>query len=113
MTQVQHGDLTAVRGALQSRRNDLTQRKLRVARDLTHREEALSANTTEQAIETQNDETLQAILDSTVAELVEIDEALQRMDHGSYGMCRDCGQSIAPLRLATLPQAVTCASCAQ
>jgi RNA polymerase-binding transcription factor DksA len=113
MTQVQQGDLTAVRYTLQLRRNDLTQRKLCIARDLAHREDALSANAVEQAVETQNDETLQAILHSTEVDLAEIDAALQRMDHGTYGTCRDCGQPIAPLRLATLPQAVTCTSCAQ
>src|SRR6266536_1515428 len=32
-----------------------------------------------------------------------IEEALQRIEKGTYGMCRDCGEPIAPARLNAIP----------
>jgi DnaK suppressor protein len=49
----------------------------------------------------------------TVAELSEIDAALARMDTASYGECVDCGEPIAPARLAAYPTATRCLECQQ
>lgn len=113
MSEVQHSNFESIRKRLESRRHELVQRKHRVGRDLTHRDHALSPDLAEQAVELQNDETLQAIEAATSVELLEIDEALERMALGEYGVCHDCGQPIASLRLASLPQAVTCSACAR
>jgi RNA polymerase-binding transcription factor DksA len=113
MSQHHKNNFPQVRSHLESRRQALVQRKLRVDQDLAHQQEALSADLTEQAVELQNDETLQAIGRATEAELGEVEEALQRLSQGDYGVCRDCGQPIAPLRLASLPQTVTCTACAR
>lgn len=40
--------------------------------------------------------------------LREIEQALQRMEEGTYGLCTVCGQAIPVERLQALPQAVTC-----
>lgn len=45
------------------------------------------------------------------AELVAIDEALQRVADGSYGLCVDCGTSIATARLHANPVALRCVAC--
>ena len=45
------------------------------------------------------------------AELVAIDEALQRVADGSYGLCMDCGESIAAARLHANPIAMRCLGC--
>lgn len=45
------------------------------------------------------------------AELVAIDAALQRVADGSYGLCTDCGQSIATARLHANPVAIRCVAC--
>lgn len=45
------------------------------------------------------------------AELVAIDEALQRVADGSYGLCRDCGVTIASARLHANPTALRCVAC--
>ena len=45
------------------------------------------------------------------AELVAIDEALQRIADGSYGLCVDCGASIATARLHANPVAMRCIDC--
>ena len=45
------------------------------------------------------------------AELVAIDEALKRIADGSYGLCLDCGASIATARLHANPTALRCVGC--
>lgn len=43
--------------------------------------------------------------------LEEIDEALDRIDEGSYGICTDCGMLIKEKRLAAMPCAIRCIDC--
>ncbi|WP_310565162.1 TraR/DksA family transcriptional regulator [Hydrogenophaga sp.] len=45
------------------------------------------------------------------AELVSIDQALKRIADGSYGLCVDCGASIATARLHASPTALRCVGC--
>src|SRR5436190_23617946 len=42
-----------------------------------------------------------------------IEEALYRMDNGSYGICRDCREPIAPARLEAIPWTRVCIECKQ
>ena len=40
-----------------------------------------------------------------------IEEALQRIDKGTYGVCRDCGEPISPARLNAIPWTRVCITC--
>jgi DnaK suppressor protein len=40
-----------------------------------------------------------------------IDEALARIDKGTYGICRDCGEPISPARLNAIPWTRVCITC--
>lgn len=40
-----------------------------------------------------------------------IDEALERIAQGTYGMCEECGQPIPEERLEVFPSATTCVAC--
>ena len=40
-----------------------------------------------------------------------IEEALWRIEKGTYGMCRDCGEPIAPARLNAIPWTRVCITC--
>jgi RNA polymerase-binding transcription factor DksA len=44
--------------------------------------------------------------------LTEIDNALAKLDDGTYGSCEACGGAIAEARLAAMPTARHCISCA-
>jgi DnaK suppressor protein len=43
--------------------------------------------------------------------LVAIDQALARIDAGTYGVCVNCGAPIAPERLEAMPWATLCIDC--
>jgi DnaK suppressor protein len=45
------------------------------------------------------------------AALGQIDAALERLEAGTYGDCRDCGSAIAMARLQAAPQAMRCVGC--
>jgi DnaK suppressor protein len=40
-----------------------------------------------------------------------IDEALVRIDKGTFGVCRDCGEPIAQARLNAIPWTRVCITC--
>ena len=42
----------------------------------------------------------------------QLDEALSRMEEGSYGVCAECGQPIQEERLEVRPLSGTCVDCA-
>jgi len=48
----------------------------------------------------------QATLDRKV--VVEVREALNRIEHGTYGKCIDCGRRIEPARLLAIPWTPYC-----
>lgn len=52
-----------------------------------------------------------AIINHTQRLLAQVDEALTRMDAGTYGICTNCGRPIAPARLMALPWAALCIDC--
>ena len=43
--------------------------------------------------------------------LIEINEAIQRVEDGSYGMCESCGKEIDHRRLDVVPNARLCLKC--
>jgi DnaK suppressor protein len=61
-------------------------------------------------------ETVDREIDYTLEEtdgrlLAAIDEALARMEAGTYGICVNCGAQIAPERLEAMPWATLCIDC--
>jgi DnaK suppressor protein len=45
--------------------------------------------------------------------LHQVEEALARLEQGTYGDCEHCGQTIDPARLEALPYAILCMHCQQ
>lgn len=43
--------------------------------------------------------------------LLRIDEALRKLEEGTYGKCEDCGEEISEKRLKVLPFAIYCIDC--
>jgi len=55
--------------------------------------------------------TIFSLIELKVEEIETIEEALQRIEAGKYGRCRDCSRWIRPARLQVRPYAVRCRSC--
>ncbi|MGW7694079.1 TraR/DksA family transcriptional regulator [Streptomyces asiaticus] len=53
-----------------------------------------------------------ALLAQARDHLTALDEALERLDHGDYGRCDECGEPISAERLEARPTATTCVRCA-
>jgi RNA polymerase-binding protein DksA len=53
-----------------------------------------------------------SLLERAQRRLTELDDALARIDNGTYGLCTNCGRPIAPERLTALPTTQTCVDCA-
>jgi len=54
-----------------------------------------------------------AMRDRAQKHLAEIEEVLQQLDMGLYGLCEKCGKPIEPERLAVLSHTTVCSQCAQ
>ena len=59
-----------------------------------------------------NEVHIQLKLKQTDAKILQaIEEALERIQRGTYGVCRDCGEPIAEARLRGCPWARVCITC--
>ncbi|WP_460798137.1 TraR/DksA family transcriptional regulator [Microbacterium sp. GXF0217] len=56
---------------------------------------------------------LTGLADAAQAELRQIEDALARVDAGTYGVCMACGRSIPPERLQARQFAELCVPCAE
>ena len=55
---------------------------------------------------------IEALTSSLAETLKEIEDALAKIDAGTYGRCESCGGEIAEARLDAMPAARLCISCA-
>ncbi len=103
-------DLAAVKTRLEEQLAELRGRQARVETDLT---EPLNADSSEQAVEMEDDAALEgqaALIDRQIAS---VSRALERIEKGTYGECVRCGGAIAAARLAVRPEAALCIECAR
>lgn len=102
-------DTTAAETTLRARRAE-------ILGDLARIEDALDdtppKDWEDRASERQGDEVLEAHGQLEQAELRQIDAALRRIADGTYGICLKCGDPISDARLAAVPTAPLCKTCA-
>lgn len=60
---------------------------------------------------THDDEISVAVADHRARQLAEVTRALEDINAGRYGTCRECGQPIAKARLKVMPFATRCVAC--
>lgn len=56
---------------------------------------------------------LSGLREAALDELRQVDDALARMDAGTYGTCTNCGRAIPIMRLRVRPFAELCVPCAE
>ena len=54
---------------------------------------------------------LGALAESEREEVMRIDEALSRIEAGTWGICESCGERIEEARLEAIPEAARCIEC--
>jgi len=103
----------AIREQLLARREELNKRINKISDSARHIDEPLTPDFSEQAVERQNDEVLDALGDAGRRELAQINRALAHIDAGEYGICDSCGGPIPEERLEILPYSDLCVVCAE
>ena len=81
------------------------------ASDLERREGSPFGKREEEATESFELEKRLALEKRLKDSLADVEHALKKFEDGSYGLCDNCGQPIAPARLEALPQANLCVKC--
>jgi DnaK suppressor protein len=60
---------------------------------------------------THDDEIAFAVAERRARQLQEVTRALEDINAGRYGICRECGEPIAKARLKVMPFATRCVAC--
>lgn len=113
---------TLTPAALAALRQDLLQRRQRLLQQLRqhlHQDSdddqllrfGAAVEDVGQAAADQLGETELAMLNHVLQQLRELEQALQRIADGQYGVCAGCGAAIAPARLQAQPEARLCLAC--
>ena len=104
---------TELKAMLENRRQELTSEvhgKMRDVRAEGGKERDVLDQGESSEIDIQEDIEL-ALIQMKSETLNKINEALRRLDEGTYGNCFECGDEIAEVRLRALPFAVRCKDC--
>lgn len=106
-------DYEEVRHHLIDMLEELDERLGKITDDVRHVDKPLEQDFSEQAVENENDEVLDAIGNAAREEVEKIKLAISRIDSGTYGICLKCGELIRKERLNALPYASYCINCAE
>lgn len=99
----------AAKARLEQQLAELKERQKRIALELA---EPLNRDLSEQAVEMEDDESLEGQAALISREIASVNRALLRIEQGRYGECVRCGDRIAPKRLEARPEAALCFACA-
>lgn len=107
---VENGRTTLLRSQLERRRLELL-RHLRSLREDLPAEALGVRDAEEQSVDDLVQEMDLALMQMKSETLAKIDDALRRLEAGTYGRCGDCGDEISAARLRALPFADRCRDC--
>jgi DnaK suppressor protein len=103
-------DPAMMRARLEGQLAELEARRLHIASDLS---EPLNPDSSEQAVEMEDDASLEGQGKLVTREIASVKRALGRIEDGTYGECVRCGSAISPARLDARPEAALCIDCAR
>jgi DnaK suppressor protein len=99
-----------LKGILEDRRREIHE-KLRSLRDAIPADGADVTDAEEQSVNDFVQDVDLALMQMKSETLKKIDQALMRLEEGTYGVCQECEAEIAPARLRALPFAALCRDC--
>ena len=106
-------DHQTIRQQLLKQREELNHRINQITADVRHADGPLPSDFSEQAVEREQEEVLDALGAASRRELSQINRTLARIDEGQYGICMECGEAIPEARLEILPHTDYCVHCAE
>ncbi len=101
------------RRQLQQMLVSLQDRQIQGMRALRDRDSADAGDEADTAVSEDNFELSTSLVDMAAARRAAVEEALQRVERDSYGICEECGDEIPVARLLAVPTAVLCVDCQQ
>ena len=101
-----------VRNHLLEMLEELDDRLTRITDDFKHTHIPLEKDSSEAAIQSENDEVIDYLGNAARMERDRVREAIARIDKGEYGICELCGEDIKKERLAAVPYTSMCIKCA-
>jgi len=109
-------DLAVMRKRLEEKQAEIQQHIATLTGSPAPPEDAISASDgvvepEEEAVDLQEIDVDQAILDNERTLLAEVQQALARIENGTYGICTNCGQPIPEKRLEAIPWTTLCVTC--
>jgi RNA polymerase-binding protein DksA len=117
-TEVTSIDVNEIKGRLLKLRaqleRDIAVKDHQVAEDgddLDPERGGVSNHMADDANETAEQETMLTLRSTAERQLAHVNEALERIEDGSYGTCSNCGKPINPARLDALPFSTLCINC--
>jgi len=113
------GYLVSMRATEKKKLREQLERKRREANEAYRRSQAVNREATaeplqdlaDQASEGYRKEFLYSLSDSERETLMQVEEALRRLDEGTYEECSSCGEKIPLARLKAIPWASLCIDC--
>jgi DnaK suppressor protein len=104
-------ELEKYRRLLEEKKSSLSA-ELAKARDAEEETtEEATQDIADKAVSSYTREFLYSLSDGDRATLLQIDEALARIEEGSYGLCGNCSAPMAEKRLAAVPWTPYCVDC--
>ena len=95
---------------IQTRLAELQGRMERVEAAL---DEPMDPDLEDQAIELEDDDVLESVGRAGLREIGLLNAALARIEKGTYGICKICGNTISDARLDAVPFTLLCRDCAK
>jgi len=106
-------DLESVKSRLRQRRSVILEASRRTVAEIDQLRGAERDPEVEEGSQSEQQQfDLSQLGEVELREIEQIDAALQRVEAGQYGLCRDCGEAIDAGRLEALPYALDCPDCA-
>ncbi|MBN2370062.1 MAG: TraR/DksA family transcriptional regulator [Vicinamibacteria bacterium] len=99
-----------LKSMLEERRSDITE-KLRSLRESLPTESGEVRDAEEQSVDDFVQDVDLTLMQMKAETLRKIDEALQRLENGTYGLCTECRKELPAARLRALPFAALCRDC--
>ena len=104
-------EMEKYRRLLEQKKNSLSSDLAKTRNAEEETTEELTQDIADKAVSSYTREFLYSLSDTDRSTLVQIDDALVRVEEGTYGSCTNCGQPMSEKRLTAVPWARLCIDC--